>query len=91
MEVNTKLSAENCRKMVDRVDSIERAEIAEEWLKKNEVLTESEREGLMTSLGLKFCNLYHAMCKVQNPTMFCESGKAGGNGYVGYEQEREAD
>lgn len=58
--VNPKLSVKGCWKMVNSVDSLVKARIAEQWLKQNEVIENLEYNDLMMALSYLTRELYRA-------------------------------
>ena len=48
--INKKLSLKGCWAMVNRVDTIEKANIAESWLRENELLSNEDYDDLMMAL-----------------------------------------
>ena len=61
MTVNTKLSVRGCWRLVSAIQNGKtpeeirrRCEIAEEWLTDNEILTDSQYEALMATVGFLF-------------------------------------
>ena len=50
MPINTNLPLKRCWDMVNRVDTPEKARIAEEWLKANEIITNAQYDELMMAL-----------------------------------------
>jgi len=56
--VNQKLSVKGCWRMVNNVDTLEKAHIAEKWLKENEILSNDEYNDLMMALSYLTRELY---------------------------------
>lgn len=56
--INTKLSASKCWTMVNRVDTLEKAKIANMWIMENEVITNEEYNDLMMALSYITRELY---------------------------------
>lgn len=56
--VNTKLSVKGCWKMVNSVNTLQRAKVAELWLKKNEVISNDEYNDLMMALSWLTRDMY---------------------------------
>ena len=50
MKINTKLSLKRCWDMVNRIETVEQSQIAEEWLNANEIITVDEYDDLMRAL-----------------------------------------
>lgn len=57
MKINTKLSLKKCWEMVNRIqlgenakEIVKRCKIAEEWLNKNEIISNEEYDDLMRSV-----------------------------------------
>lgn len=66
MPINTRLSLSGCWKLVNACqngktpgDIRERCRIAEEWLNKNEIITNEEYDSLMMSVSLIHRETYH--------------------------------
>ena len=57
--INPNLPLKRCWDMVNRIDTFEKANIAEEWLTKNEVITIDEYDDLMRAVAYKVRELYH--------------------------------
>ena len=58
MEVNTKLSLKGCWRLVNAIQNVEtpkelreRADVAIEWLKKNEIISNAEFDDLMKTVA----------------------------------------
>lgn len=56
--VNPKLSLKGCWAMVNKVDTLEKLTIAEQWLKANEAITNDEYNDLMMALSYISRELY---------------------------------
>ena len=58
--VNTKLSLKGCWEMVNRVDTLEKATVAINWLENNELLSNEDYNDLMMALSWIMRELYKA-------------------------------
>ena len=58
MAINRNLSLKGCWRMVNNVDEIWKANIAEEWLTNNDVITNEEYDELMIALSYLVREIY---------------------------------
>jgi len=58
LAINRNLSVKSCWKMVNAVNTLEKASIAENWLKNNDIISNEEYDDLMNALSYLVRELY---------------------------------